>query len=224
LVVFLFLQRAGFTAWKGAIGLIGILDYGIGNVGSIRNMLKKAGAASEIVHTAAELSACQKLILPGVGAFDEGMERLDGSGMHMALDEANAQGKPILGICLGMQMLGLSSEEGHLAGLGYVPFRNVRFRFPAEAALKVPHMGWNVVTLSKPEDSLLRGLTGQQRYYFVHSFYAVCENPADTLLSCDYGIPFTAAIAHDNVWGTQFHPEKSHRFGMALLKNFAEVC
>jgi glutamine amidotransferase len=221
---FLSKRHAEFSARKGALGLIGILDYGIGNVGSIRNMLKKAGAASEIVHTAAELSACQKLILPGVGAFNEGMERLDGSGMRSALDEANVQGKPILGICLGMQMLGLNSEEGQNAGLGYIPFRNVRFRLAVEQGLKVPHMGWNVVTLAKPEDSLLRGLTGQQRYYFVHSYYAVCENPTDILLACDYGIPFTAAVARANIWGTQFHPEKSHRFGMALLKNFAEVC
>ncbi|MCE5343282.1 MAG: imidazole glycerol phosphate synthase subunit HisH [Eubacteriales bacterium] len=204
--------------------MIGILDYGIGNVGSIRNMLKKAGAASVIVHTAEELSACHKLILPGVGAFDEGMERLANSGMRPALDEAAAKGKPVLGICLGMQMLGLSSEEGRREGLGYIRFRNVRFQLTAEHGLKVPHMGWDVVDVADPDDPLVRGITEPPRYYFVHSYYAVCEDAADALLACDYGISFTAAVRHGNVWGTQFHPEKSHRFGMALLKNFAEVC
>ena len=211
-------------ARKGALDLIGILDYGIGNVGSIHNMLKKAGAASLIVHTADELSDCQKLILPGVGAFDDGMARLDASGMRAALDAAVAQGKPVLGICLGMQMLGLSSEEGKSEGLGYIRFRNLRFQLEDHPELKVPHMGWDFVTLPDAADPMVRGITEAQRYYFVHSYYAQCENDADALMICDYGRPFVAAVRHGNVRGTQFHPEKSHRFGMALLKNFAEVC
>lgn len=204
--------------------MIGILDYGIGNVGSIRNMLKKAGAQSGIVHTAQELQACDKLILPGVGAFDEGMDRLDASGMRGALDSAVAQGKPVLGICLGMQMLGLSSEEGKREGLGYIRFRNVRFQLKDQPELKVPHMGWDVVTITDAQDALVAGITEQQRYYFVHSYHAQCEQPEDALMTCDYGYPFAAAVRCGNVRGTQFHPEKSHRFGMALLKNFAEVC
>ncbi len=204
--------------------MIGILDYGIGNVGSIRNMLKKAGAQSSIVHTAQELQTCDKLILPGVGAFDEGMDRLDASGMRGALDSAVAQGKPVLGICLGMQMLGLSSEEGKREGLGYIRFRNVRFQLKDQPELKVPHMGWDVVTITDEQDALVTGITEQQRYYFVHSYHAQCEQPQDVLMTCDYGYPFAAAVRCGNVRGTQFHPEKSHRFGMALLKNYAEVC
>ena len=215
---------AHLRAQKGALAVIGILDYGIGNVGSIQNMLKKAGATGVIVHTADALTACDKLILPGVGAFDDGMDRLEASGMRSALDHAVAQGKPVLGICLGMQMLGLCSEEGKSAGLGYIPFRNVRFQLSDQPALKVPHMGWDIVTVSDENDPLVRGITQQPRYYFVHSYYAACENPADALMVCDYGLPFVAAVRHANVRGTQFHPEKSHRFGMALLKNFAEVC
>lgn len=209
---------------KGALDLVGILDYGIGNVGSIQNMLKKAGSPSVIVHTAEGLAACDKLILPGVGAFDDGMERLDASGMRAALDVAVTQGRPVLGICLGMQMLGLSSQEGKREGLGYIPFRNVRFQFPEQPDLKVPHMGWDRVTLPDPRDPLVQGFDPQPRYYFVHSYYAQCENADDALMICDYGNPFVAAVRHGNVRGTQFHPEKSHRFGMALLKNFAEVC
>jgi len=209
---------------KGALDLIGILDYGIGNVGSIKNMLKKAGAASMIVHAAEELQTCDKLILPGVGAFDDGMKRLDASGMRTALDVAVTQGKPVLGICLGMQMLGLSSEEGKREGLGYIPFRNLRFQLEAYPELKVPHMGWDFVTLPDPTDPLVSGQNEPPRYYFVHSYYAQCEDDRDALMICDYGRPFVAAVRHGNVRGTQFHPEKSHRFGMALLKNFAEVC
>lgn len=203
--------------------MIGILGYGIGNVGSIRNMLKKVGAASEIVETKEALSACDKLILPGVGAFDTGMALLEQSGMRQALDEAVQSGKPLLGICLGMQMLGTRSEEGKACGLGYIPFENIRFRLDS-AEFKIPHMGWNYVALTDTEDPLVKGLTGKQRYYFVHSYHAKCEDERDALMLCDYGYPFAAAVRRNNVWGTQFHPEKSHRFGMALIKNFAEEC
>lgn len=203
--------------------MIGILSYGIGNLGSIRNMLKKAGAASGIVETAEALSACDKLILPGVGAFDTGMELLAKSGMRPALDEAVRNGIPLLGICLGMQMLGRRSEEGKLPGLSYVPFDNIRFRLDT-ARYKVPHMGWNYVTIADANDPLVKGVAQPQRYYFVHSYHAQCEDERDALMLCDYGYSFTAAVRRGNVWGTQFHPEKSHRFGMALLKNFAEEC
>ncbi len=203
--------------------MIGILSYGIGNLGSIRNMLKKAGTESEIVETPEALSACDKLILPGVGAFDSGMELLEKSGMRPALDEAVQSGKPLLGICLGMQMLGQCSEEGKRKGLGYVPFQNIRFRLDS-AVLKIPHMGWNYVTVADETDPLVKGFAEKQRYYFVHSYHAKCEDERDALLLCDYGYPFAAAVRHGHVWGTQFHPEKSHRFGMSLLKNFAEEC
>ena len=204
--------------------MIGVLDYGVGNIGSIRNMLKKVGAESTAVQNAASLQACDKLVLPGVGAFDYGMSMLNGSGMREALDAAVAQGVPLLGICLGMQMLGRSSEEGHLSGLGYIPFHNQRFCEEKLDGLKIPHMGWDVVDLCDAMDPLVQGLEQPPRYYFVHSYYAVCDCAADELMRCDYGESFVAAVRHGRVWGTQFHPEKSHRFGMQLLRNFAEVC
>ncbi len=167
--------------------MIGILSYGIGNVGSIRNMLKKAGAVGTIVETREALSACDKLILPGVGAFDTGMELLNKSGMKPALDEAVQSGKPLLGICLGMQMLGLASEEGKRPGLGYIPFQNIRFRLnPAE--FKVPHMGWNYVTVTDQADPLVQHFEEKPRYYFVHSYHAQCEDANDALMLCDYGL------------------------------------
>lgn len=204
--------------------MIGVLDYGIGNIGSILNMLKKVGASAEAVTTADELNACDKLILPGVGAFDQGMALLDQSGMREALDKAVADGRPVMGICLGMQMLGLRSEEGVSAGLGYIPFSLKRFQLSDQPELKIPHMGWDYITLSQPEDKLVMGLEQPARFYFVHSYHAVCENPTDALMICDYGHPFAAAVHRGNVWGTQFHPEKSHRFGMCLLNNFAKEC
>lgn len=204
--------------------MIGVLDYGIGNIGSILNMLKRVGAEAKAVTGKEQLDDCHKLILPGVGAFDQGMALLDASGMREGLDRAVAGGRPVLGICLGMQMLGLKSEEGVSPGLGYIPFSLQRFRLESQPELKIPHMGWDFVTLDQPEDKLVMGLEQPARFYFVHSYHAVCDDPADVLMTCDYGYPFAGAVHRDNVWGTQFHPEKSHRFGMCLLSNFAKEC
>ena len=204
--------------------MIGVLDYGIGNIGSILNMLKRVGGTAMPVTTAAELAGCDKLILPGVGAFDQGMALLTESGMRDALDRAVKEGRPLLGICLGMQMLGRRSEEGTSEGLCYIPFSLKRFRLENQPELKVPHMGWDFVTLVQPEDKLVRGVEQPARFYFVHSYHAVCDDPADTLITCDYGSPFAAAVHRGNVWGAQFHPEKSHRFGMRLLDNFVKEC
>ena len=194
--------------------MTGVLDYGIGNIGSILNMIKKVGAQGAAVRTAEELSRCDRLILPGVGRFDAGMALLCQSGMRRALDRAVAQGVPLLGICLGMQMLGRRSEEGPGEGLGYLPFDLKRFRLQDQPELKVPHMGWDYVTVERPQE--------EPRFYFVHSYHAVCDDPADVLMTCDYGYPFPAAVGRGNVWGTQFHPEKSHRFGMCLIRNFVK--
>lgn len=201
--------------------MIGVLDYGIGNIGSILNMLKKAGAEAVAVTTGEGLSVCDRLILPGVGAFDQGMALLNQSGMRAALDEAVASGKPVLGICLGMQMLGLRSEEGNSEGLGYIPFSMRRFRPDGHPELKVPHMGWDRVRIVRPEAALVQGLEQPARFYFVHSYYAVCEDAGDVLMECDYGVHFAAAVHRGNVWGVQFHPEKSHRFGLQLLTSFS---
>ena len=142
--------------------------------------------------------------------------------MRRALDRAVAQGVPLLGICLGMQMLGRRSEEGPGEGLGYLPFDLKRFRLQDQPELKVPHMGWDYVTVERPQDPLVAGLEAEPRFYFVHSYRAVCDDPADVLMTCDYGSPFPAAVGRGNVWGTQFHPEKSHRFGMCLIRNFVK--
>ncbi len=203
--------------------MVGIINYGLGNLGSIQNMLKVIGEKSIISESIAELEKCDRYILPGVGAFDAGMSKLNKSGLvdfikRQVLEEK----KPILGICLGMQMLGRKSEEGTLPGLGLIPFDNVRFQLD-NTDLKVPHMGWDIVEF-KQDNSLLRGLEGTQRYYFVHSYHARCDFLENVLMTCDYGYEFAASVVQDKIMGVQFHPEKSHDFGMALLRNYVKEC
>ena len=215
---------AAFAEERRVLLMIGVLDYGIGNIGSILNMLKKVGAKAMAVQSATEADACDKLILPGVGAFDMGMELLEQSGMREALDRAVQSGKSVLGICLGMQMLGLKSEEGTREGLGYIPFELKRFRFPTQIELKIPHMGWDFVDVKQPDAPFVKELPEEPRFYFVHSYYAQCLDAADVLMTCEYGLTFAAAVHRGNVWGTQFHPEMSHRFGMSLMRSFAREC
>ncbi len=203
--------------------MIAIVNYGMGNLGSISNMLKKIGADAEVTSDPASIRCARKLILPGVGAFDAGMHQLAQLGLVDALNEqATIRRVPILGICLGMQLMTASSEEGVLPGLGWVDAETRRFDLPPGSALKVPHMGWNVVAASK-SSALLRGADAEQRFYFVHSYRVHCRNPSDILLTAEYGGRFDAGFERDNFMGVQFHPEKSHRFGMALLRNFAEM-
>ena len=208
--------------------MIAIIDYGLGNLGSIANMLKAIDVRPIITDMKEELEQAEKLILPGVGAFDVGMTELKNRGLIPVIKELVNGGKPILGICLGMQLLGEGSEEGKDPGLGFIPFKSKRFDFSkADSALlpklKVPHMGWDIVDFKK-ESPLLKGIKGQQRYYFVHSYHAVCKEERDVLMTCDYGYPFAAAVSRDNIYGVQFHPEKSHDFGMRLLQNYVERC
>lgn len=201
--------------------MIAVIDYGMGNVGSIINMLWKIGVESVLTHDENVIDHADKIILPGVGAFDKGMQNLNESGLSDIIKKnVNQLKKPLLGICLGMQLLGRRSEEGNAAGLGLIPFDNKRFLFDETIALKIPHMGWNMVTPVR-EDPLLEGLDQSQRYYFVHSYHAVCESPENILLECEYGYIFTAAVKSGSIYGVQFHPEKSHKFGMAMLENFA---
>ena len=206
--------------------MIAIIDYGMGNVGSIQNMLVRIGVKRSniiLAHNCDDLKNAEKLILPGVGKFDTGMKMLRDSGMREKIDQfVLEEGRPILGICLGMQMLGEASEEGDLPGLGYIPFSCRRFA-PVGEALKVPHMGWDYVETSDHNDPLVRSMSGKLRFYFVHSYYAVCEDTRDSLMTCNYSVVFTAAVRRNHIYGTQFHPEKSHKFGMMLLKNFVEV-
>lgn len=202
--------------------MIAILDYGLGNLGSIANMLKVIGEKSKITNKAEEIRVADGIILPGVGAFDAGMQKLNDFGLTEIIKVCAAKGTPILGICLGMQLLGRRSEEGTLPGLGLIPFECKKFRFPDDSDLKIPHMGWDIVNI-KQNNLLVNHLEGTQRYYFVHSYYAVCDSEENVLMTCDYGYEFAASVVKDNIIGVQFHPEKSHDFGVALLTNFVGI-
>lgn len=200
--------------------MITIVDYHMGNLGSIRNMLKKIGQEAQITADPALVATAEKLVLPGVGAFDAGIDNLERSGLIPLLNRRVLEDRvPTLGICLGMQLMTRSSEEGTRAGLGWIDAEALRFR-PADAALKVPHMGWNRVMPARPS-ALTDELPEEPRFYFVHSFYVRCHDSADVLMTTPFGGPFVSAFQRGNVWGVQFHPEKSHKFGMALLRNFA---
>lgn len=208
--------------------MIAILNYGLGNLGSISNMLKVIGEKSIITDDIEIIKKADKLILPGVGSFDAGMNQLEVRGLVSVILEEAAKGKPILGICLGMQLLGVSSDEGKKSGLGLIPFESKKFNFAncntdLDKLLKVPHMGWDTVEFKK-NVPLLKGIKGIQRYYFVHSYHAVCEDESNIMMTCDYGYEFAAAVNKENIYGVQFHPEKSHDFGMKLLENFARRC
>lgn len=198
-----------------------IVDIGVGNLGSIVNMFKKVGVKAVASDNPGDFLSAKKIVLPGVGAFDEGMRRLEEGGFIGPLNQKVLDEKtPVIGICLGSQLLGKSSEEGVRPGLGWIDMEVVRF--PREEGLRVPHMGWNVV---KPKSStgLFAGVGGELRYYFVHTYHMKCANSQDIAGVTHYGSDFTSAVHHENIYGVQFHPEKSHRFGAALLKNFAEL-
>jgi len=203
--------------------MIAIVDYGMGNLGSIANMLKKVGAQSTISSDPDTIKAAEKLILPGVGAFDNGMKNLAQRGLVDLLNEQVLERKkPILGHCLGMQLFARTSEEGRLNGLGWIDAQTVRFKFDgANAQLKIPHMGWNTLQILKTHP-LLADLDPNARFYFVHSYYLRCNNPENVVATTTYGCDFPSVVVQDNILGAQFHPEKSHKFGMKLLKNFVE--
>lgn len=203
---------------------IAIVDYGMGNVGSIRNMLRKVGARAVVAGTPEAMEGAARIVLPGVGAFDQGMEKLEVSGFRSALERLVIdEGVPILGICLGMQLFTLSSEEGGRPGLGWVCAHTRRFqRERMGASPRIPHMGWNTLAIRKPSP-LFDGLAEEQRFYFLHSYHVVCEDHADILAETEHGYPFVSAFSRGNIIGAQFHPEKSHRFGMEFFRRFAEV-
>jgi len=198
-----------------------IVDYGVGNLASIANMARKAGTDCVISSEPAVVAAADKLILPGVGAFDHGMANLEERGLVPALNESAMRRRvPTLGLCLGMQLMGRGSAEGGRPGLRWLAADSVRFRFPGDpGALKVPHMGWNYIQPAAPA-ALIDGLPPEPRFYFVHSYHLACDEPSDVMCWTRYGERFASGIHRDNLWGTQFHPEKSHSFGLALLRNF----
>jgi imidazole glycerol-phosphate synthase subunit HisH len=205
--------------------MIIIIDYGVGNVGSILNMLKKIGIRAKTSAAPDDILRADKLILPGVGAFDHGMRQLTESGLTQLLNKRVLEDKcPILGICLGMQLLSRRSEEGELPGLGWLDADTRRFQFGAAFGdLKIPHMGWNEVR-DTGRSTLFAGFDHVPRFYFVHSYHVCCDRPEDVIATSIYGHEFSAAVGKDNIMGTQFHPEKSHRYGMQLLRNFSSSC
>lgn len=203
--------------------MITIVDYGMGNLGSVHNMFKYIGVQSQISGDVDVISKAEKILLPGVGAFDAAMKRLKEVGLIEVLNQKALQDKiPVLGICLGMQMLTRSSEEGKLEGLGWIPAKTTKFKFE-DRKLKVPHMGWNLV--HKVQDSpLVEELPEEPRFYFVHSYHVVADEDKYVLMRTKYGYEFDSVITNgDNIFGAQFHPEKSHKFGMKLFKNFAAI-
>lgn len=204
--------------------MIVIIDYDMGNVRSILNMLKRIGAPAMISGKADDLLAADKIILPGVGAFDSAMENLNRQHLLPAMNQKVCIDRiPILGICLGMQLLSRHSEEGTMEGLGWIDAITRRFQFaPERNGFRIPHMGWNdvMVTGTSP---LFNKLEQSARFYFVHSFHMVCNRPSDILAETSHGYDFTSAVSAQNIFGVQFHPEKSHRFGLQLLKNFVEI-
>ena len=207
--------------------MIIILDYGMGNTASILNMLRHVGGDAIISSDRQKIAEADALILPGVGAFDNAMQKLNNTGLVDLLEQRVIEDKiPFLGICLGMQLLFESSEEGKLPGLGLIPGVVKRFDFSYlnDPQLKNPHMGWNVVE-HKAESLLFNGFVPDPRFYFVHSYHAVCSDTDHVAATCEYGYPFVCAVQRDNIYAVQFHPEKSHKFGIQLFKNFLEqVC
>jgi glutamine amidotransferase len=201
--------------------MVTIIDYGLGNLVSIQNMLKKLAVPSIISGDKNEIEKAQKIILPGVGAFDNGMKQIREKNLLDVLNKkALVEKIPVLGICLGMQLLSNKSEEGVEPGLGWIDAEARKFSF-SDYTLKVPHMGWSYVNVKK--ENPLVPMDEKHRFYFVHSFYVQCNNPLDTIATCNYGTDFTCILNHENIFGAQFHPEKSLKFGMAFLKNFAAL-
>ena len=198
-----------------------IVDYGLGNLGSIKNMLRRLGISSEISGNKKVIEKSDKIILPGVGAFDTAIKNLEERDLKdLLIYKALVDRIPLLGICLGMQLLMDSSEEGNLRGLGLISGKVIRFN--KSENLKVPHIGWNKVTLTK-ESVLTKDLPEDPRYYFVHSYFVDASERNQVILSCEYGIRFDAAINKENIYAVQFHPEKSHKYGLKLLENFINI-
>lgn len=201
---------------------IAIIDYGLGNLGSIKKMFERLKVHSQIVSDPKQLLSYNKAILPGVGHFREGIQNLKSKGWVESLEDfALTQKKPILGICLGMQLMTQGSEEGDCAGLGWFEAYTKKFSFAEDSKLKVPHVGFNLVHITDP--ILGKDLPDPSKFYFTHSYFIDCKNPSILSGTANYGGTFACMLRKENIFGVQFHPEKSHQFGLQLLSNFAEA-
>ena len=203
--------------------MITILDYGLGNIGSLKNMFKRIRQNVNITSSPCQIIKSTKIVIPGVGSFDEAMNRINNiKGLREALNLKALHHKiPILGVCLGMQLLTHKSEEGTLDGFKWIPGETKKF--PKSSKFKIPHMGWNEVSSRNSKSKLIENIKHDDRYYFVHSYYVKVHNENHSLLKTKHNIEFDSAINKDNLYGVQFHPEKSHKYGMKILKNFSEI-
>lgn len=199
-----------------------IVDYGMGNIASVANMIKKVGGQCTVSSDPEKIRNATRLIIPGVGSFDHGVEELNNRGLFTAIQEAAQKDIAIMGICLGMQLLGNKSEEGSLNGLSLVDADFKKFIFEDAVSLRVPHVGWNNVQ-TVIDNPLIPPSNEETRFYFTHSYHAVCNKPENSIVTTSYGYTFTSAFRSGRVYGVQYHPEKSHRFGMALMKRFIEL-
>jgi len=204
--------------------MITIVDYGMGNLGSVVNMFKKVGAQAEVTGDLDKIDKATKILLPGVGAFDAAIDRIDKGGFREVLNKKALQDNtPILGICLGMQLLTRRSDEGTLSGLSWIAADTLKFTFKPEQNLKIPHMGWNFVR-EVNSSPLTQGLPEESKFYFVHSYYVKADSEKSVIMQTNYGQYFDSVITNgNNIFGAQFHPEKSHKFGMKLFANFAKI-
>jgi len=202
--------------------MITIIDYGVGNIFAFQNVYKRLNIPTKIAKTISDLDSAEKIILPGVGAFDYAMQRLNASGMREKLDELVLDKKvPVLGICVGMQMMGNKSDEGVMEGLKWIDADILKFdERLIKQRTKLPHMGWNDVVMKK-NNILFNELDENAIFYFLHSYYFKCNQKNDVIATTEYGISFTSAVNFNNIFGIQFHPEKSHKYGEQLLNNFA---
>ena len=202
--------------------MITIIDYGVGNIFAFQSVYKRLNIPTKIAKTISDLDSAEKIILPGVGAFDYAMQRLNASGMREKLDELVLDKKvPVLGICVGMQMMGNKSDEGVMEGLKWIDADILKFdERLIKQRTKLPHMGWNDVVMKK-NNILFNELDENAIFYFLHSYYFKCNQKNDVIATTEYGISFTSAVNFNNIFGIQFHPEKSHKYGEQLLNNFA---
>ena len=201
-----------------------IVDYGMGNIGSIQNMLKYLGADSIVTSDKKEIENADKLILPGVGHFKSAMDNINKLGIKEILSyKVLEEKKPILGICLGMQLMCSFSEEGGVKGLSYIDSLVKKFNFLDDNELKVPHMGWNKVKLINNQSQIFKKSLEGSKFYFVHSYYVKCNDSSNVLTKTDYGLNFDSSFENGNIFGVQFHPEKSHRYGINLFNNFLKI-